>query len=110
MTKRPRLEECEVVWLLNSTHPSIETDPGNRPESNKEGGLRSVVSGGHSVCGKEAAESPQLVSAKVACANEDRAEVVFDKRACVDMACANVARAEVSLTGCGNTQTPKYPY
>ena len=84
MTKRPRPEECEVVWPVNLTQPDIEIDPGKRPEGIKEGEGWSVAPSDHSGCGGKAADFHQSVCIDVACA---------------EVAVANVASVDVSLTG-----------
>ena len=88
MTKRPRPEDCEVVWPVNPTQPSSEIHSDKRPEDNKEEAEPRAVAGGHPGNEKEATGT-HTICADVACTNVG----------CAEVAVANVAGADVSLTG-----------
>lgn len=86
MTKRPRPEECEIIWPVDSTQPDSKTSASKRPEVNEEGEESRGAPGSHPV-GEKGATGPHTLCVDVACANV----------ACAEVAVAIVAEANVSF-------------
>ena len=73
MTKRPRPEEGEIKWPVDSGQPGNEVNSGKRHEISKEELIDKLATVGNTVCKEET-----IVSAQVAVVEVAVAEVLGD--------------------------------